>query len=315
MLNRRDFAGLIASSIASQAFARAAPALAEKPQAGTVAPHAGGVRTSVMMWTLNKFGTFEQNIDRVAQAGFTQVELVGEFKRWSAADTDRILARMKTLGIRVDAMAGMTRGFADPAGGEAFVEELKSLIPIAQRLGSPQIILLSGKRLEGSPAAVTEGGPPQGPQYLASIETLRRAAEVLTAAGLQGVIEPIDRLENPTIYLDGVTEAFAMVGAIGSPAVRVLFDLYHEQRTHGNLIQKLEEHIADVGLIHVADVPGRNEPGTGEVNYPNVYAKLAQLKYAGTIAMEFYPKGDVVRTLRSAREQVMRSFDQGAAGG
>jgi hydroxypyruvate isomerase len=126
---------------------------------------------------------------------------------------------------------------------------------------------------------------------------------------MNGVIEPIDRLEQPTIYLDGVTEAFEIVRAVGSPNMRVLYDLYHEQRSQGNLIEKLEKNIDYVGLIHVADVPGRHEPGTGEMNYNNIYRKLAQLHYTGTIAMEFYSTGDVVATLRTAREQALRSFD------
>jgi hydroxypyruvate isomerase len=254
-----------------------------------------------MMWTLNKIGTFEQNLERVAQAGYNQIELVGEFKNWSEADSRRILARMQALGITVDAVAGMTRGFADPAGGDAFVSEFKTLVPIAQGLGSRQVILLSGKRMGNASQ--------QEVQLTASIETLKRAAQVLAGAGLVGVIEPIDRLENPSIYLDGVTEAFDIVKAVDSPAMRVLYDLYHEQRTHGNLLEKLEGNIALVGLIHVADVPGRREPGTGELNYGNIYRKLAQLGYKGTIAMEFYPSGDAVATLRSARQQVMRGFD------
>jgi hydroxypyruvate isomerase len=73
----------------------------------------------------------------------------------------------------------------------------------------------------------------------------------------------------------------------------------------GNLIEKLEKNIDEVGLIHVADVPGRHEPGTGEVNFGNVYRALARLKYRGVIAMEFYPTGDVVETLRRAREEAM----------
>lgn len=85
--------------------------------------------------------------------------------------------------------------------------------------------------------------------------------------------------------------------------LKVLYDLYHEQRESGNLIEKLEKNIGEVGLIHVADVPGRHEPGTGEVNYGNIYRKLAQLNYKGVIAMEFYPTGDVVETLRRAREE------------
>ncbi len=79
-----------------------------------------------MMWTLNKSGTFDQNPERVAQAGYNQVELVSEYKNWSPSDIARILARMKTVGISVDAMAGMTLGFADPSGGDAFISELKT---------------------------------------------------------------------------------------------------------------------------------------------------------------------------------------------
>jgi hydroxypyruvate isomerase len=255
-----------------------------------------GPQFSVMMWALNKRGSFEENLERVAQAGYRHVELVGEFARWSEADWTRILARMRVLKITVDATSGVKGGFADPVGGEAFVAELKGFIPAVQRLGCGQIILLSGKRIEGAAPGV---------QRTASIEALKRAADILSAAGLTGVIEPIDRLENPSIYLDGVTEAFEIVRAVGSPKVKVLYDLYHEQRGQGNLIEKLEKNIDEVGLIHVADVPGRHEPGTGEIHYRNVYKKLAELHYVGVIAMEFYPTGDVVETLRKAREEAM----------
>jgi hydroxypyruvate isomerase len=266
---------------------------AQPQNLGKESPH-----FSVMMWTLRDRGSFEENLERVAQAGYHHVELVNEYKKWSEEDTRRILARMQALGISVDAMAGMTAGFADPSGGDAFLAELKGLMPVAQRLQSGQIILLSGKRIEGvSPQA----------QHAASITTLKRAAELLRAAGIVGVIEPIDRLENPSIYLDGVNEAFEIVRAVGSPNIKVLYDLYHEQRESGNLIEKLDKNIGEVGLIHVADVPGRHEPGTGEVNYGNIYRKLAQLNYKGVIAMEFYPMGDVVETLRRAREEALVS--------
>jgi hydroxypyruvate isomerase len=247
-----------------------------------------------MIWTLNKFGTFEENLERVAQAGYHHVELVGEFKKWSEDDYRRILARMETLKISVDATSGVSSGFADPAGGDAFLAALKGLIPAAKRLQCKQIILLSGKRIDGAPA---------GSQHAASIEALKRAADVLSSAGLVAVIEPIDRIENPTIYLNGVTEAFEIAKAVGSPNVKVLYDVYHEQREFGNLIEKFDAHIDQVGLIHIADVPGRHEPGTGEINYLNIYRKLAQLYYKGTIAMEFYPTGDIVETLRRARDQ------------
>jgi hydroxypyruvate isomerase len=291
MLTRRDFGRLAAATFATGAFTPSG--LKAQPQ------NIGkGSQFSVMMWTLRDRGSFEENLERVAQAGYHHVELVNEYKKWPEEDTRRILARMQALGISVDAMAGMTAGFADPSGGDAFLAELKGLMPVAQRLQSGQIILLSGKRIEGvSPQA----------QHAASITTLKRAAELLRAAGIVGVIEPIDRLENPSIYLDGVNEAFEIVRAVGSSNIKVLYDLYHEQRESGNLIEKLDKNIGEVGLIHVADVPGRHEPGTGEVNYGNIYRKLAQLNYKGVIAMEFYPMGDVVETLRRAREEALVS--------
>jgi hydroxypyruvate isomerase len=278
---------MTAASLAGRALAPlAAQAVADTGQAST--------QFSVMIWTLNKLGTFDENLERVAQAGYHHVELVGEFKKWSEDDYRRILARMEALKISVDATSGVGPGFADPSGGDAFLSALKDLIPAAQRLHCKQIILLSGKRIDGAPA---------GSQRTASIEALKRAADVLSSANLVAVIEPIDRIENPTIYLDGVTEAFEIAKAVGSPNVRVLYDVYHEQREFGNLIEKFDAHIDQVGLIHIADVPGRHEPGTGEINYLNIYRKLSQLGYKGTIAMEFYPTGDIVETLRRARDQ------------
>jgi hydroxypyruvate isomerase len=255
-----------------------------------------GPQFSVMMWALNKRGSFEENLEHIARAGYRHVELVGEFMHWSEADWTRILARMRALKITADATSGVKAGFADSEGGEAFVAELKAFIPTAQRLGCGQIIFLSGKRIEGAAPGV---------QRAVSIETLKRAADILNSAGLTGVIEPIDRLENPSIYLDAVTEAFEIVRGVGSAKVKVLYDLYHEQRGQGNLIEKLEKNIDEVGLIHVADVPGRHEPGTGEIHYRNIYKKLAELHYQGIIAMEFYPTGDVEETLRKAREEAM----------
>jgi hydroxypyruvate isomerase len=291
MLTRRTLVGMTAASLAGRALSPlAAQAVADSgPATGQAS-----VQFSEMIWTLKKFGTFEENLERVAQAGYHHVQLVGEFKKWSEDDYRRILARMEVLKVSVDATSGVSAGFADPSGGDAFLTALKGLIPAAQRLQCKQIILLSGKLIEGAPA---------GSQHAASIEALKRAADVLSSANLVAVIEPIDRIENPTIYLDGVTEAFEIVKAVGSPHVKVLYDVYHEQRQFGNLIEKFEANIDQVGLIHIADVPGRHEPGTGEINYLNIYRKLAQLGYKGTIAMEFYPTGDIVETLRRARDQ------------
>jgi hydroxypyruvate isomerase len=294
MLNRRVFGGLMTAALVGQAGLPGRLMGQRSPVSGEA-----DARFSVMIWTLRALGSFEENLERVAQAGYRHVELIGEFKKWTEEETRRVLARMKALGISVDATTVLTLGYADPAGGDAFLAELKESIPVVQRLGCRQMILMSGKRIEGAPV---------GAQHQASIETLKRAAVVLGAADMSCLIEPIDRLENPPIYLDGVAEAFEITRAVNSPLVRVLYDLYHEQRQYGNLIEKLEKNIEQVGLVHIADVPGRHEPGTGEINFGTIYRKLGQLNYKGMIAMEFYPTGDAVEMLRRARVEAVKGL-------
>jgi hydroxypyruvate isomerase len=115
------------------------------------------------------------------------------------------------------------------------------------------------------------------------------------------VIEPIDLLENPTIFLATVSDGFEIAEAVNAPQVKVLYDFYHEQRSFGNLIEKLEKNIDKVGLIHVADAPGRHEPGTGEIDYTAIYHKLRELHYDRWIAMEYYPTEEPVASLKRSR--------------
>jgi hydroxypyruvate isomerase len=264
----------------------------------------GQPRFSVMLWTLEKQAPFDQCIEMVAAAGYQGVELVGDFQNWSSQDVQRVMKKMQALELEFDLLSGVKAGFADPAGGTEFLAQAAIQLQHAHDLNSPQINLKSGNRLDGvSPDA----------QHAASIENLKRAAELAGEHHVQIVIEPIDLLENPKMYLTSVSEAFAIVRAVNSPWVKVLYDFYHEQRGSGNLIEKLEQNIAQVGLVHIADVPGRHEPGTGEIDYSNIYRKLAALKYDGYITMEFYPVGPAVPTLTKARQDALKLMGFNAA--
>jgi hydroxypyruvate isomerase len=121
------------------------------------------------------------------------------------------------------------------------------------------------------------------------------------------LLENIDPEENPKYYLTSVAEGFEIVKKVDNPHVRFLYDFYHEQIAEGNLIEKLQKNINLVGLLHVADVPGRHAPGTGEINYGNIFRQLAELKFDGYVAMEFLPETDPVSELRSARELALQS--------
>jgi hydroxypyruvate isomerase len=294
-MNRRQF---------SQLFIGAGIAQVLPGARAQTAPARSGVQFSVMLWTLEKQAPFDRCLEIVAEAGYQGVELVGEFQKWSADEKQRVMAKMGDLGLRFDMLSGVHAGFADPAAGSEFLVQVKAQLQAAHELKSPQINLKSGNMIETLPRAA---------QHAASIENLKQAGELASKAGVQIVIEPIDPLENPNMYLTSVSEAFDIVRAVESPQVKVLYDFYHEQRAYGNLIEKLEKNIDLVGLVHIADVPGRHEPGTGEIDYRNIYWKLGQLKYNKFVTMEFYPTQDPVKTLKRARLEAQQAIDEGRA--
>jgi hydroxypyruvate isomerase len=262
------------------------------PAYDQTSPSQNGSRFSVMLWTLEKQALFDRCLEMVADAGYQGVELTGQFQKWSPDETRRVMAKMRALGLTFDMLSGVKAGFADPSGAAEFMAQATAQMKAAKELESPQINLKSGNRIDSVLRSV---------QHAASIENLKRAADLAAANQVQIVVEPIDPLENPNMYLTSVSEAFEIIRAVDSPQVRVLYDFYHEQRAYGNLIEKLEQNIDLVGLIHIADVPGRHEPGTGEIDYANIYRKLGQLKYNKFITMEFYPTQDPVAILRKAR--------------
>lgn len=292
MVNRREFAKLGLGSALASGWRANAPA-----QGRDVT----GVRFSVMLWSLAKQAPFEQCLEWVAAAGYQGVELVGEFQHWTAPQRTEILAKMRRLGLVVDAMSGVKAGFAVPLQTAQFRQQFAEQLRAAQELGCPSIILLSGERVEGLEP---------GAQMRVSVENLKWAAELAGKQAVRLLIEPIDLLENPTIFLASVTEGFRIAKAVGSPHLKVLYDVYHEQRSFGNLLEKLERDIEWVGLVHVADVPGRHEPGTGEIQYNAIYRKLAELNYSQWIAMEFYPTTAPVDALRKARLEALRAMNR-----
>jgi hydroxypyruvate isomerase len=249
-----------------------------------------------------KLPSFDRCIDVVAEAGYQGVELISYFQDWTPEEQRRLLARMHSLGVKIDMLSGLQASFAVPGQTEEFVARVTRHCQIAQGLACPQINIKSGPRLEGSDAKA---------QFAAAVENLRRASDVAAGSGIDIVIEPIDLIENPTIFLTSVTDGFAIVRAVNRPNVKVLYDFYHEQRGGGNLIEKLEQNIEWVGLVHIADVPGRHEPGTGEIDYTNIYRSLGKLGYSRFIAMEYAPTTDPVASLRNARTEAQQAIAEG----
>ena len=298
-MDRRTFTQAMAAAAMGAAAAKVSVAEGGLPTPTSALPFP----LSVMLWTVFNGLPFEERLAKVAEAGYTNVELVGEYSKWTAADFANANAARKRLGIHFDATAGLHHGVADPSARDAFLGELREALTPMETLSCPAMIVLSGNVVPGLS---------HEEQHASSIESLKRAAALVEGKQIEGqpvrlLLECIHLEENPKYFLSSANEAIDIVRAVNHPQVQFLYDIYHEQMSYGDLIAKLDNHIDVIGLIHIADVPGRHEPGTGEINYGNIYRKLGELKYRHMVAMEFRPLGDGVAALRAAWEMVARN--------
>ena len=297
-MDRRTFSKSLASVAAGTVAAWNSDASSTQPASGKP-PY----DISVMLWTIYRELPFEQRLEKVAEAGYRNVELVGEYRKWTPAQFDTAISKQKELGINFDTTAGLKHTVANPADREALLADVRNELPIMERLNCPACIIMSGDVVSGMP---------REQQHASCIEGLKRAASIVEGKQINGqpvrlLLENIDPEENRKYYLTSVAEGFEIVRAVNHPQVRLLYDFFHEQIAEGNLIEKLVSNIDYTGLVHIADVPGRHIPGTGEINYDNIYKKLVELNYNRMVAMEFRPLGDPIDELRRAREQALRA--------
>ena len=251
-----------------------------------------------MLWALETQAPFDRCMEILGEAGYG-IELTGEFHQWFPDETRRIMTKMRSLGMAFDAMSGVKAGFAVSAQSEMFLQQMQVQLDYARKLECPQVILLSGRRVAEVDVAN---------QRETAVDNLKKASDLAAQSNIRIVIEPIDPLENPTILLQTVADGFAITREVGRDNVKVLYDFYHEQRAFGNLIEKLQKNIDMIGLVHIADVPGRHKPGTGEIDYAQIYEALARAHYDKYIAMEYYPTTEPVASLTRARKEAQQAL-------
>jgi len=300
-MNRRRFSkGLAGAAVGAAAVSGSAGyAPAPPPNTRSSPPY----DISVMMWAIFKDLSFEDKLDRIAEAGYRNAELVGEYRKWSDTEFQNVLAKKRDLGINFDTTAGLKHAVGNPADRDALLADVTNELPVMERLNCPAVIIMSGNVVPGMPRET---------QHQSCIEGLKRAASRVEGKQINGqpvrlLLENIDPEENPHYYLTSVAEGFEIIGAVDHPQVQLLYDFFHEQIAEGNLIEKLKKNVRLTGLVHIADVPGRHIPGTGEINYDNIYKTLAELRYDRIVAMEFLPVSDGVEELRRAKAQALRA--------
>jgi hydroxypyruvate isomerase len=230
---------------------------------------------------------FLDRIDAVAEAGLKAFEFWG----WRDKDLDAIRDRAARRELQV-ATFGMDTGGAmvDAAKSESFLEGLKASIAAARKLSVKTLLCTVGQELPNVDRVE---------QHRAIVQKLKAGAPLLEEAGVTAVVEPLNILvDHRGYYLSTTAEGLELIDEVGSPNVRLLFDIYHQQITEGNVTQNLTRNIDRIGHVHVADVPGRHEPGSGELNYTNIFRALEGAGYRGYVGLEYMPSADPAASLK-----------------
>jgi hydroxypyruvate isomerase len=220
-------------------------------------------------------------IKAVAANGFTA------YSFWTADAAERAAmikaqqdAKLKCVSIVGTGAAGRSTGFTKPGAADALLTEFRERIAISKDFGGPDLISFVGAIQDDVPWATQRAG---------IVDGLKRAGDLAAAGGVTIIVEPLSvNAGQPRSALDRAAECFPVIKEVNHPNVKVCFDLYHLQRTEGNLVASLRAGWQDklIKLVQIGDNPGRLEPGTGEINYPFIFKELRRIGYNGYLDTE-----------------------------
>jgi len=228
-------------------------------------------------------GPFPDRIARAAALGFDAVE----FWPWRNKDLAGILAACEEHGVEVSQFTawGFVPGMNDPENHDAFVAEIEASCAAAQRLKCRKMTVVAGN---------DQKGMTQREMHNHVITALKRAAPIAEAAGVMLILEPMNiRVDHKGHCLYGSVDAVRICRAVGSPMVKINWDLYHMQISEGDLCGRLRDGWDQMGYPQLADHPGRHEPGTGEIRFPRVLKELHDLGYDDIVGAECSPSAGV----------------------
>ncbi len=227
---------------------------------------------------------FYDRFSAVKKAGLPAVE----FWKWSPKDIDKVerLLRENELALSVMNIDvtdeknsyDLSRGILNAGRVRDFCDAIKESAPVVRKLGNPKLIVLIGETIDGLEASRQEENV---------FNCLKEGAKVAEDEGIKLVVEPLNAYDRKNYFMPDSGRLFEILKGVGSKNVKALFDIYHQQKTEGNVITRIEENIDLIGHFHVADNPGRHEPGTGEINYKNVLSKIASLPYEDYVGLEY----------------------------
>jgi hydroxypyruvate isomerase len=240
---------------------------------------------------------------------FTDLPLIDRIRRiddlgfaveiWSWHDKD--LDALAATGARFSSMTGYLHGdLIDPASADEVVRTAELSIKAAETLGVPRLNLHTAELVDGRAARPRQRAT--GQMWLTARCALQRIGELGAAAGVTFCVENLNTIvDHPGVPLARAKDTLALVEGVDHPNVRMMLDLYHAQIGEGNLVELVRRCGDAIGEVQVADVPGRCEPGTGEIHYPAIAKALRDIGFSGTVGLEAYASGDSEAALSAFR--------------
>jgi hydroxypyruvate isomerase len=235
---------------------------------------------------------FLERFERAAADGFTAVEFLFPYEFGAKA----VQAALNAHGLQAvlfninpgNLDKGERGALSHPDRRDFFRQTMLEALEYAQTFGCPRIHVMVGNRL---PELSREA------QIACALENLAWAAPLAAKAGVTLMIEPLNAVDMATYLIHTPSEGMELVESANHPHVKLQYDVYHTQMTQGRLIQTMTELWPHIGHIQISDVPGRHEPGTGEINYPAIFAAIEGLGYTGHIGLEYRPARDTASSL------------------
>ena len=235
---------------------------------------------------------FLERFDAAARAGFAACEFLFPYEHPASTLKSRLTAAGLTqvlFNMPPGDWAKGERGTASLPGRQAeFRDSVKQALDYATTLDCKLVHCMAGIPLAGTAFATAAA------VYAAN---LAWGAELAHGAGVKLIIEPINHRDMPGFHLNTLAQAAAVIAAVGPDRLGLQFDIYHCQITEGDITKRMEHHLPIIAHMQLADVPARNEPGTGEIGWPYVFSRVDALAYQGWIGCEYRPAGDTVAGL------------------
>ena len=282
-MKRRDFLvrGSViggAATVAPASFSMAATSSPKKaePFKMNYAPHFGMFKNSAGE-------DFEDQIQYMYDQGFRAMEDNG-MKGRSLEDQTRIAKRMEKLGMEMGVFVAhkiywdkptLTSG--DKEKREEFIQGIKESVEVAKRVNAKWMTVVPG---------YLDLKKDMGYQTVNVADSLKYACEILEPHNLTMVLEPLNFRNHPGLFLTKAAQAFELCKAVGSKSCKILFDIYHQQITEGNLIPNIDLSYDEIGYFQIGDNPGRKEPTTGEIHYKNIFKHINEKGFKGVLGME-----------------------------